>query len=108
MIKNLNKVNPTKLNSVIKGMDFIENENKKEHVIDKVILFGSSIRDDCTSNSDIDLCLVTNFSCKNMTFFNIFGKLPLIMDENCDILVYSKLKGSIKASVDKGVVIYES
>ena len=106
---NENRINKLKLDKVKKAIAFIEAESKKEKVIDRVILFGSTITDDCTNRSDIDLCLVTNYDCKNKTFFNIYGRLPLVMDDSCDILIYSKLRGALKNEIDqKGVVIYES
>ncbi len=108
-ILNTNRINKLKLDKIIKGLSFIEEESKIEQVIDKVILFGSSITDYCTQGSDIDVCLVTNYDCKNKTFFNIFGRLPLVMDDSCDILIYSKLKGALKDEIDKkGVIVYES
>lgn len=106
---NANRINKLKLDKIKRAIDFIESESKKERVIEKVILFGSCITDNCTNRSDIDVCLVSNYDCKNKTFFNIYGRLPLVMDDSCDILIYSKLHGALKDEIDKkGVVVYES
>lgn len=56
---------------------------KNDGCISKVVVFGSSLTENCTDDSDIDLC---------------------------DILSYRKLDdhGGLKAEIDKnGVVIYE-
>lgn len=73
-----------------------------------MVIFGSSTTDNCDDDSDIDICLFSNFNSKNPVFFQIYGSLPLIMDDICDILVYRNLKGKIKEEVDKkGVTVYE-
>ena len=107
MIKNLEKINILKRDKVKRGLEFIDEQNKKEHIIDKVIIFGSSIRDDCTSDSDIDLCLVTDCDCHNAVYFNTRGKLADIMDDLCDIVSYDKLNDEFKKIIDKGVLVYE-
>lgn len=107
MIKNLDKVHPIKRQKVQEGMEFIERLNE-DGMIQKVILFGSSITKDCTEDSDIDVCFVTEETCENWKFFQVYGGLPLIMEDLCDILVYRDLKGNLKDEIDrKGIVIYE-
>lgn len=79
-----------------------------------------SITDDCTNDSDIDLCLVTNVNCTNPIYADIYGNMEIIMDDLCDvitqrvatndILSYNKLSdnGSLKAEIDKkGITVYE-
>lgn len=110
-IKNTNKISIIKRDKIIKGLKFLDSINNKEHVIDKVIIFGSSVTDDCTEESDIDICLYTNgeISCRNRNFFRIFGGLELEMDDLCDILLYHKLSdGKLKKEIEeKGVIVYE-
>ena len=106
-IKNLEKINVCKRNKIQKGMAFVDEMNKKEPVIDRVIIFGSAIRDDCTEDSDIDVCIDTQYDTRNSTYFNASGRLPDVMDEICDILKYNRLNQRFKAIVDQGVVVYE-
>ena len=108
-IMNLDKIHKIKRDKIKNGLLFVDKENAKDNVIQKIIIFGSSITEDCTNNSDIDICIFTNYDTKNMTFFTIFGKLPLIIDDLCDIVVYSKINGKLKEEIDKkGVIVYES
>lgn len=108
-IINTTRISEIKKDKIMLALNFIEAESRREKVIDKVILFGSCITDNCTEASDIDICLVSKYDCKNKNFFNIYGGLPLILDDACDILIYSKLHGALKAEIDKnGVVVYES
>lgn len=48
MRMNLEKINPVKRAKVEKGIDLVEKWNKNENIIDKMIIFGSSVTDDCT------------------------------------------------------------
>ena len=57
MIKNLNKINPIKKSILLKLLARVDSCNKIEKVIDKIIVFGSAIRNDCTEESDIDICI---------------------------------------------------
>lgn len=107
MVVNVERINPVKRSKILKGLTFVENKNK-DGVIQKIILFGSAVSGDCSKESDIDLCLVSDYTAENPVFFSIFGGLPIVMDDSCDIVVYQKLKGNLKEEIDKkGVVIYE-
>lgn len=107
MVKNLEKINILKKEKINKGLEFLEkNDNNKS--IKKVIIFGSSVRNDCTENSDIDICFVTDSNCSDTNFFNIYGRLPLIMDNLCDIVIWNKIDTKLKKEIkNKGVVVYE-
>lgn len=107
-IMNLDKVNPIKREKIKKGMEYIASLN--DGCISKVIVFGSSITGDCTNDSDIDLCFITDTNCKNSVYADIYGNMEIVMDDLCDILSYNKLNntGDLKAEIDKkGVVVYE-
>lgn len=83
---------------------------KNDGCISRVVVFGSSLTENCTDDSDIDLCFFTNATCKNPVYADIYGKMEIVMDDLCDILSYRKLDdhGGLKAEIDKnGVVIYE-
>jgi len=105
---NEDKVHVAKREKIRKCIEFVKEQNKKQVVIEKIILFGSAVTDDCDENSDIDLCFVTNYNCSNPVFFDIYGGISLVMDDLCDILIYHKLKGKIKEEIDaKGIVVYD-
>lgn len=106
MIKNLEKISPVKREKVKRGLEYIEQIN--DGIVEKVILFGSSVTGSCTEKSDIDICLVSDGTCKNPVFFQIRGGLESVMDDLCDILVYQRIGGPLKKEIDqKGVVVYE-
>lgn len=107
MCLNNNLISPIKRDKINKAIDFL-NKNNKNGVIEKVILFGSCITDLCSEDSDIDICFVSSYNSSNPDFFNIYGNFPIIADDLCDIVIYSKLKGKLKEEIDnKGVLIYE-
>lgn len=107
MIKNIDRMHPIKREKILKGLRFLEKMDA-DGIISKVILFGSAATDHCTVRSDIDICLVTDEDSRNRTFFWIFGGLPMVMDDLCDIVVYRRLSGKLKEEIDrKGIVIYE-
>lgn len=108
MIKNLEKINMIKRNKIQKGCEFVQKMNEQFPVIQKMVVFGSSITNNCNQESDIDICLFSDFDSSNPVFFQIYGNLPLVMDDTCDILIYKRLTGKIaKEIVEKGVVVYE-
>ena len=108
MIQNLDKINSIKQKKIEQGVLFIEKQNQIEMVIDKIIVFGSSVREDCTEDSDIDLCLFSDYDSSNPVFYNIFAKLPIVMDDLCDIFVYQKLGKKMREEIlKKGIIVYE-
>ena len=109
VIKNLDKINYRKRDSVKRGLEFIDEKNKNNPVIWRVVIFGSAIREDCRKKSDIDICFFSDHSCRTSDIYSeIFCYLGLVMDENLDIFNYSKVSNSsLKSNIDKGVVVYE-
>ena len=108
MIQNLYKINSLKKKKIEQGLLFVEEQNQMEPVIDKVIVFGSSVRKDCTEESDIDLCLFSDFNSSNPVFYDVFAKLPIVMEDLCDIFVFQKLGDKMKNEIlKKGVIVYE-
>jgi len=108
MIKNLQYINPIKREKIKNGLEYIEKKNNG--CISKVIVFGSSVTDNCINDSDIDLCFVTDADCANPVYADIYGNMEIVMDDLCDILSYNKLSdnGSLKAEIDKkGITVYE-
>ena len=107
-IQNLDKINIIKRNKIKRGIEYIIATQKDISIIKKVIVFGSSVQKNCHESSDIDICLISDYNTSNSLFFTIYGGLSLVMDDLCDILIYSSLSGKIKEEIDKkGVVVYE-
>lgn len=107
MIKNLDKINSIKRNKIERGLLFLE-KNNNDNIIEKVIVFGSSVTDYCTEESDIDICLFTDKNTSNKVFFNIYGNLPLIIDDLCDIVIFNKIDKRLQQEIlSKGVVVYK-
>lgn len=105
-IENIEFIHPLKSDKVKRGLEYISKRN--DGCISKVLVFGSAITADCRPDSDIDLCFVTDATCKNPVYADIYGHMELVMDDLCDILSYRKLTGQLKNEIDKkGVVIYE-
>ena len=107
MVKNLNMINHLKREKIRQGLQFVEENNSETRVIDKIVVFGSSIRPDCTEDSDIDLCIFSDYECNNAAYFRIRGRLARVINDKCDILKYDRLNDRFKAIVDKGVTVYE-
>ena len=108
MIKNLEQINSIKRDKIQKGCEYVQKMNEKFPVIQKMVVFGSSITNECSQESDIDICLFTDYDASNPVFFQIYGNLPLVMDDICDILLFKKLTGKIKDEIlEKGIVVYE-
>ena len=104
-IMNLDKINPIKREKIKKGMEYIASLN--DGCISKVIAFGSSVTQDCTEESDIDLCFIT-MNPDSDIYSQIYGNMEIVMDDLCDILDYDELKGEVKTEIDKkGVAVYE-
>ena len=86
-------------------MEYIASLN--DGCISKVIAFGSSVTQDCTEESDIDLCFIT-MNPDSDIYSQIYDNMEIVMDDLCDILDYDELKGEVKTEIDKkGVAVYE-
>ncbi len=80
----------------------------KTNYIDKVLIFCSSVRDDCTEESDIDILLFTEYTCEDSGYFYIRSNIGYIIDEICDIFSVSLCNETfIQKVVATGVVAYE-
>lgn len=94
-----------------KKVNDIYNEIKKNKIIEKVIIFGSSVNIRCNKNSDLDIAIKIkddNFNRENQNL--ISEVIQEISDYNSDIIwlntidVESQLYRNISS---KGVIIYE-
>ena len=108
MIKNIDKIHPLKRDKVLRGMEFISQCCKNANYVDKVIVFGSSVRDDCTDESDIDILLFTEYTCANRGYFNIRSTIMDIIDDKCDIFESDLCNDTfIQRVIATGVVVFE-
>lgn len=84
--------------SIISKYDFVK----------RMIIFGSSVTDHCTEDSDVDICIDMEGTTIGLHTFYMDSELSKACNHNCDILTYNKLNGKIKDEIDnKGVIVYE-
>ena len=74
-IKNMNKIFPTKQRLVYN----IVNEFKNNNIIEKIIIFGSSITDKVKPTSDLDIAIKLNLN--NKEFNGKFDEENVILNE---------------------------
>ena len=106
-IVNLEKINSLKRQYVRQGMEYIDRMNAVEPVIDRIVVFGSAITDDCTEESDVDLCIFSDYDESNDTYYEARGNLMHEIGDVCDILNFSYIGDDLKRTIEKGVTVYE-
>ena len=105
--RDLDRINPLQLDRVKR----IIIELDKSHIVRRAVVFGSSVSDECTEDSDLDLCLDLVCSSRDMRLYELSNRIQEICEYNCDLLIYENvISGSpIKREIDsKGVDIYVS
>ena len=105
--KNIERIHPIQLDKIKR----IIVELDKSHIVRRAVVFGSSVTDACTDDSDLDLCLDLNCSSRDMRLYELSNRIQKICEYSCDLLIYGNiLEGSpIKKEIDsKGVDIYVS
>ena len=75
-------------------MEYIASLN--DGCISKVIVFGSSVTQDCAEESDIDLCFIT-MNPDSDIYSQIYDNMEIVIDDLCDILDYDELKGEVNS-----------
>ena len=101
---NQNKIHFCKRNKVEKVCQLLSQYS----FVEKMIIFGSATTNQCSDDSDLDICLVLLKEYDKKRFTKLFGEIPLYADDLCDILVYHNLNEKWKNEIDKkGVVVYE-
>ena len=89
----------------------IKETAKRYKHISKLILFGSSIREDCRPSSDIDLCIIVRG--KNSSPLTSMFLIECSTVSDIDIMVYtdkefSENKSCVVSEIKKnGLIIYE-
>lgn len=101
---DLSNINSIKRNQVSKCVKAIA----KYNFIKRLIIFGSSVTDKCTNDSDIDICVDIIGETKGLHTYQMNVDLSKACEHKCDILTYNKLQKKMKEEIDnKGVVVYE-
>ena len=101
--KTIGNIYPQKQRQVSEIYDLA----KRFPIIRRIIVFGSSVREDCRTDSDLDLCVDADVS-DGMQVFEMQKAIGEICGWNCDILMYVNLGNSLRETVRReGVVIYE-
>ncbi len=100
---DISKINKIKLDSVNKMIKAA----RKYPFVRRLIIFGSSVTDRCTEESDIDVCMDVGDKTQGLDLFNFHADICKCCDSNCDILNYHRLNGNLKNEIDKkGVIVY--
>ncbi|MBQ7606814.1 MAG: nucleotidyltransferase domain-containing protein [Desulfovibrionaceae bacterium] len=70
-----------------------------------MIVFGSSIRNDCTNDSDIDICIFSKYGPKNNVFYEAYKSF---LDEKFDVIYYDYAGSNLQDFIVKnGICVYE-
>lgn len=108
-IINLDKINIIKRDIV---RSILSEINDYEY-LDKVIIFGSSIRKDCTNSSDLDIALQWTEDCydddgvlKPFTL-PVYKAISLSTEGNNDVVCIGYEGDLLKNAIQEGVVVYE-
>ena len=104
MIKNLEKINIIKRSEVEQAVKIAS----KDSNIEKIVVFGSSIRDDCRESSDIDFCFFVIPNHDKKVFNRTLIDICKACKSDLDTLRYDLLRGSICDVINnKGVIVYD-
>jgi hypothetical protein len=108
-IINLDKINLLKRDLV---MDILYSI-KDYSFIDKIIIFGSSIRDDCRKDSDLDIaikwseeCFDEDYVLKSFTL-PVYEIISMKTKGNNDVIPIG-YEGNLKEDIEKGVIVYNN
>lgn len=108
-VMNLEKINPIKRNIIADILTQITDYK----YLDKMIIFGSSIRDDCREDSDIDIALQWTENCYDddgvLKIFTlpVYRIISNTTKGNNDVVCIGYEGEVIKDAVRGGVTVYE-
>ena len=108
-VVNLEKINPLKRDLI---SDILAKVNDYEY-LEKMIIFGSSTRNDCRTDSDIDIALKWAEDCYDedgvlkMFTLPVYRAISTVTKGNNDVVCVGYEGELIKDAVSKGVVVYE-
>lgn len=107
---NVEHIHPLKQQQVEKIVQAAQNDS----AVNRVIVFGSSIRYDCDITSDLDLCIDWHENCYDengvLKPFTLSMRKVIsdITHGNADVVNYGYLDSTVlKKSVEEGVIVYE-
>ena len=104
MIKNIDKINEIKRSSVMKSAILASHDPN----IEKLVVFGSAVRDDCRKSSDSDFCFFVLPNHDKKVFNRTLIKICSACEGDVDTLRYDLLRGRIVDEINtKGVVVYD-
>ena len=108
--RNVNKIHPLKqrmVSEIVKGA-------RKDDMVERVIIYGSSTRYDCDITSDLDICIDWKDKCYDVDGVllpftrNMRTIISNVTKGHADVVNYDYLDGTeIEDAVKKGVVVYE-
>ncbi|MCR4566480.1 MAG: nucleotidyltransferase domain-containing protein [Pseudobutyrivibrio sp.] len=107
-VSNIDKINPIKRKYV---EQIVTDINGNEYV-QKVVIFGSSIREDCTENSDVDIAIQWTENCYDDDYvlkpftLPIYRIISRTTKGNNDVVCIG-YEGELKSEIEKGVTVYE-
>lgn len=90
----------------------LESLLKKHKDIEKAYLFGSSVKDKATKNSDVDFAVLLSSSAANSKYsqiqIDLISALTDVLNKNCDVVILNNAGTFLKFRVIKeGKIIYE-
>lgn len=107
---NVNRIHPIKQ----KAVKEIVAAAAKDREVNRIIIFGSSIRYDCDMTSDLDICIDWKDKCYDdagvlMPFTkNMRREISSVTKGRADVVNYGYLSDTvIEDAVKKGVIVYE-
>ena len=104
MIRNIEKINSVKRDMVLRSL-FAVSDNSD---IEKVIVFGSSVRDDCGEDSDVDFCFFLTPGYNKKNYCLTLGKVCKECNYIADTLRADTMSKEMFEKVQKrGVVVYD-
>ena len=104
MIQNLDRINIIKRNMVKQSVEIAS----KCSDIERVVVFGSSVREDCHEDSDIDFCFYVSKGHNKRTFNAALREICAACGYLADTLRADLLQGTILDTIqNEGVVVYD-
>ena len=104
---NIEKINPLKRKEVSAIISQIEDDS----FLEKIIIFGSAVRNDCRKDSDLDIAIQWTENCFDEDYIlkpftlPIFNIISRVTQGNNDVVCIG-YEGDLKDSISKGVVVY--
>jgi len=108
--RHVNRIHPIKQRMV---KEIVE-AARKDAEVNRIIIFGSSIRYDCDITSDLDICIDWKNDCYDVTGVlkpftgNMRRAISRITGGKADVVNYDYLNGTVvEEAVKEGIVVYE-